>query len=106
MVVALSMESEMYSYLGSDGLLDQKLEYIDNELFEDSTAADEILGPMPESDETAASRPPRGLPPYLASLYEVPLLSKPQEQHLFRKMNYLKYRAAQLRDGSGHAARA
>ena len=32
-----------------------------------------------------------------ASLYELPLLSPEQERHLFRKMNYLKYQAHQLR---------
>ena len=40
---------------------------------------------------------PSGVPPYLAALYEVPLLTRPQERHLFRKMNYLKYRATRLR---------
>ena len=40
---------------------------------------------------------PSGLPPYLASLYEVPLLTRKQEAHLFRKMNYLKYKAGRLR---------
>ena len=39
-----------------------------------------------------------GLPPYLAGLYKIPLLSAEQELHLFRKMNYLKYKAAALRD--------
>ena len=38
------------------------------------------------------------MPPYLAALYDVPLLTREQEQHLFRKMNYLKYRAGRLRD--------
>ena len=28
-------------------------------------------------------------PAYLAGLYEVPLLTREQEVHLFRKMNYL-----------------
>ena len=42
-------------------------------------------------------RLPSGLPPYLASLYEVPLLTRKQEAHLFRKMNYLKYKAGRLR---------
>ena len=37
------------------------------------------------------------MPPYLASLYEVPLLTREQEAHLFRKFNYLKYKAAKLR---------
>jgi len=34
----------------------------------------------------------------LASLYEVPLLNREQEYHLFRKMNYLKFKACKLRD--------
>ncbi len=58
-----------------------------------------VLGPMPESNQPAKKpRLPSGLPPYLASLYEVPLLAREQEEHLFRKMNYLKYRASQLRE--------
>jgi RNA polymerase sigma factor (sigma-70 family) len=43
-------------------------------------------------------RRPAGLPPYLASLYEMPLLTREQEQHVFRKYNFLKYRAAKLRE--------
>ena len=39
-----------------------------------------------------------GLPPYLAGLYKIPLLSAEQELHLFRKMNFLKYKASVLRD--------
>ncbi len=59
----------------------------------------EILRPLPESDlPTKKLRVPTGMPPYLASLYEVPLLTREQEAHLFRKMNYLKYKASKLRD--------
>ncbi len=43
------------------------------------------------------ARRPAGLPPYLASLYEMPLLTREQEAHLFRKYNFLKYKAAKLR---------
>lgn len=39
-----------------------------------------------------------GLPPYLAGLYKIPLLTAEQELHLFRKMNYLKFIASKLRD--------
>ncbi|MGD9128125.1 MAG: sigma-70 family RNA polymerase sigma factor [Planctomycetia bacterium] len=78
------------------------LDYIDNELFEQALgtdAEDEILGPMPESDTPhRKGRVPTGLPPYLASLYEIPLLTREQEAHLFRKMNFLKYKASRLRD--------
>jgi RNA polymerase primary sigma factor len=38
------------------------------------------------------------LPPYLASLYEVPLLTREQEYHLFRRFNYLKHKATKLRE--------
>ncbi|MFO0792118.1 MAG: sigma-70 family RNA polymerase sigma factor, partial [Pirellulales bacterium] len=56
------------------------------------------LGPMPESDSpTKKARRPSGLPPYLASLYEMPLLTREQEAHLFRKYNFLKYKAEKLR---------
>ena len=55
--------------------------------------------PLPDDAEPVKkARLPSGLPPYLASLYEVPLLGRNQEAHLFRKMNYLKYKAAQLRE--------
>ena len=58
-----------------------------------------VLGPPPSNDQPARkSRIPSGLPPYLASLYEVPLLTREQEVHLFRKLNYLKYRASRLRE--------
>jgi RNA polymerase primary sigma factor/RNA polymerase sigma factor len=42
-------------------------------------------------------RGPTGLPSYLASLYDVPLLTARQEVYLFRKYNFLKFRAAGLR---------
>jgi RNA polymerase sigma factor (sigma-70 family) len=42
-------------------------------------------------------RVPAGLPPYLAHLFRIPLLTKEGEVHLFRKMNYLKFKADRLR---------
>ena len=58
----------------------------------------EILGPLPPRDlPLAKPRLPKNVPAYLASLYEVPLLTREQEVHLFRKMNYLKYEASTLR---------
>ena len=49
--------------------------------------------PRPAAPMTPA---PEGLPPYLAELYAVPLLSREREAELFRKYNYLKYRLAAL----------
>ncbi|HPZ82870.1 MAG TPA: sigma-70 family RNA polymerase sigma factor, partial [Thermogutta sp.] len=77
------------------------LDYIPNETFEKVTPEEEkqILGPPPPSPHpTRAAKLPPGLPPYLASLYEVPLLTQEQEVHLFRKMNYLKFKASKLRE--------
>lgn len=77
-------------------LLETKLEYMHNESFDDPSQKDVMLAPLPEPADGKAPRrtkAPKGLPPYLASLYEVPLLSREQEAHLFRKMNFLKHLA-------------
>ncbi len=74
------------------------LDYIPNPRFSRKGAEKACLGPMPDSDvPTKKARRPAGLPPYLASLYEMPLLTREQEAHLFRKYNFLKYRADKLR---------
>ena len=74
------------------------LDYIDNELFSKPWAEKQILGAAPPVVPAARkARAPAGLPPYLAALYEEPLLTREQEQYLFRKMNFLKYKAAKLR---------
>ena len=82
-------------------ILEQKLEYLHDPSFDARGAEATILAPTPEPGKPSARtpKPPAGLPPYLASLYvDSPLLSREQEAHLFRKMNYLKYRASQLRE--------
>lgn len=79
-------------------LLEVPLDHIYNECFENLTPEKEaeLLGPTPEPIiPPRKMRPPSGLPTYLASLYDVQLLTREQEYHLFRKMNYLKYRAKQ-----------
>ena len=80
------------------------LDYIGNEQFarlRSESSKDEerdILSEMPESDSPVKKpRMPSSMPAYLACLYETPLLTREQEVHLFRKMNYLKYKAYTLR---------
>ena len=63
-----------------------------NPLAEDDVVGSEVFVETDEHDDST------GLPPYLAGLYEIPLLSSEQEIHLFRKMNYLKYKASKLRE--------
>jgi RNA polymerase sigma factor (sigma-70 family) len=84
-------------------LLEQPLDYIYHDSFDDKTKEAAILAPMPGAEEydarRRAMRAPKDAPPELASLYEHPLLNKEQEQHLFRKMNFLKHKASKLRQG-------
>jgi RNA polymerase primary sigma factor len=87
----------------AERILEQKLEFMYDKSFDDPAAVDEILGPMPASPTRgqggSRAKAPVGLPPYLASLYgDGPLLSREQEAYLFRKMNFLKYRAAKIRE--------
>jgi RNA polymerase primary sigma factor len=81
-------------------ILATKLEFIDHPSFADPAMHDVIMAPPPtvEGKGQRRTKAPKGLPPYLASLYEVPLLDREQELHLFRQMNYLKYQAHQLRE--------
>ena len=81
-------------------LLETNLGFVADPSFDDPAAVAEILGPPPEpvvGRDEPPSRAPAGLPAYLTSLHEVSLLSREHERYLFRKMNYLKYRAHQLR---------
>jgi RNA polymerase sigma factor (sigma-70 family) len=83
-------------------LLEQPLDYVYHPSFDDPALEGEILGPMPGHEayevRTRAMRIPRDVPPELASLYELPLLNKEQEQHRFRQMNFLKHKIKQRRD--------
>ncbi len=83
-------------------ILELPLDFIPNDEFagiRTEKQEREILGPAPSGEPLPKkARLPSGLPPYLASLYEVPLLTREQEAHLFRKMNYLKYKANRLRE--------
>jgi RNA polymerase primary sigma factor len=83
-------------------LLAQPLDYIYHASFDDPALEPQITARMPDLEEYESARGqmriPKDAPPELASLYEVPLLNKAQEQHLFRKMNFLKHKANKLRE--------
>lgn len=75
------------------------LDFMANALFPRSSAEKVVNEPYPGAHEPAKRvRCPAGLPAYLGSLYEVQLLTREQEVWLFRKFNYLKYKACNLRD--------
>jgi RNA polymerase primary sigma factor len=74
------------------------LDYIPNALFARKSAEKVVDQPFPGVTDAKRVRRPSGLPAYLASLYEVPLLTREQEVWLFRRFNYLKYKAVHLRE--------
>ncbi len=80
-------------------LKETPIEYMYNPEFDEPGADKKILAPEPVPEkQPKRTRPPKGLPPYLTSLYEVPLLTKEQEVYLFRKMNYLKHKAKKIQE--------
>ncbi|MDR1958920.1 MAG: sigma-70 family RNA polymerase sigma factor [Planctomycetaceae bacterium] len=91
----------------AEQIMDIPLDYMDSEEFplvRSRKQEEELLTPPQEFSQSPVSPAerkqavPHGLPPYLAGLYEIPLLSPEKERFLFRKMNYMKYKASQLRD--------
>jgi RNA polymerase sigma factor (sigma-70 family) len=97
--------SSMYRVINevrAERLLEQPLDCIHHPSFDDPSQEAAILAPMPGAEAYEAQRRqmkvPRDAPPELAPLYQMPLLTKEQEQHLFRKMNFLKHKAIRLRN--------
>lgn len=87
------------SELRMQRIMELPLDHIYNEDFEDASRDAEYLSPPPEPASAPRKvRAPSDLPSYLAALYDVPLLTRDQEYHLFRQMNYLKHKASRLRD--------
>jgi RNA polymerase sigma factor (sigma-70 family) len=78
------------------------VDYIYNAEFDDTAKVEEIMAEMPRKAEFDAKRAgksaPKDVPPHMAHLYEWPLLDKEQEQHMFRKMNYLKHQLHKLQE--------
>lgn len=81
-------------------LLDHEIDFISNADFGRPDARRKILGRGTAADSASASPAgpmPKDLPAHLARLCESKLLSADEERELFRRMNYLKYRANVLR---------
>jgi len=75
------------------------IDYIDNELFAAPNADALILDvPEPAPQPLRPQRLPADLPAYLRALYDTPLLTREQEQDLFRRYNYLKYKVRRALD--------
>jgi RNA polymerase sigma factor (sigma-70 family) len=85
----------------AERLVAQPVDYMYNAEFDDAGREADILGPMPNEEEFNAKvqsmRPPKDVEAHMAYLYEKPLLTREQEAHLFRKMNFLKHKLHKLR---------
>ncbi len=78
-----------------ESVIRDEIVFVDNPIFAETDPAilSDILGPAPESDVRPRKRkPPKGIASYFASLWDNPLLTREQEQQLFRKLNYLRYK--------------
>ncbi len=78
----------------------REIRFIHNQEFESPAADARILNASEDADasEPKRIRPPRDLPPYLQELYRQPLLSPEQERNVFRRYNYLKFKAHRVRE--------
>jgi RNA polymerase primary sigma factor len=79
--------------------LETRIEFVPHSSFEDPATHPTILGPMPSfsaGQDVPRGEPAAGLSPFLEGLYGDPLLTREQEVHLFRKMNFLKHQASRL----------
>jgi RNA polymerase primary sigma factor len=82
-------------------LLEARITFVGHPSFDDPAGAAEILGPMPGPGGCKAPReqePHGGFPSSAAEFQEHRILTREQEAHLFRKMNFLKSVAARLRE--------
>jgi RNA polymerase sigma factor (sigma-70 family) len=86
----------------AERLVQTPVDYMHNPEFDDPAKEAEILGPMPDEEaffaKVRSMRPPKDVEAHMAYLYERPLLTREQEAHLFRKMNFLKYKLNKLQE--------
>jgi len=84
-------------------ILSEPIEFMASPEFTRPDADAKILGDEAAESAMEGSKrhpsAPKGLPVYLKTLYKTPLLTKEQEQALFRRFNYLKFKAAKVREG-------
>ncbi|MDP6554509.1 MAG: sigma-70 family RNA polymerase sigma factor [Pirellulaceae bacterium] len=79
-------------------VMELPLACVHSDEFENNNADELLTAQLPDAERKPRQVcPPAGLPAYLNSLYHTDLLTKPQEQHLFRRYNYRKFRVDLLR---------
>ncbi len=74
----------------------EDVDYIQDKAFLVPGAEQAILAGPPQRLKQSKLKPPSGLPSYFLHLWTIPLLSREEEFHYFRKLHFLKYRAVDL----------
>jgi len=96
-----AMIAEIISEMRCRRILDRLLTYMYNPEFDAPDAEQTILSEeLADSIEYLSPQgaSPPGVQPYIHELARLPVLTRQQEAALFRQYNYLKFRAAQLRE--------
>lgn len=77
----------------------REIAFVYNTEFETPSADQIILGRRDAAEAPRPRRiqPPKDLPPYLQDLYRQPLFTPEQERDMFRRYNYVKFKADRLR---------
>ncbi len=87
----------------AERLLAEPVDLIYNPDFDNPDMEATILAPMPDEEgffaKVKSMRPPKDVEAHMAYLYERPLLSREQEAHLFRKMNFRKHQLKKHKEG-------
>lgn len=97
------MSRDMKLVERAEKILDTPLRVFPHPDFDDKSKIPSILADMPDAESFEALKRKvsnlrkSNLSPEMRPCYEEPLLTKEQEYHLFRKMNYYKYRAKLLK---------
>lgn len=92
----------MRDHIGN--LTKMNIKYFYDASFDDASAKTSILAAMPGHEEFKKAQEKihkmrqSKVNPEMMPCYEAPLLTTDQERHLFRQMNYFKYRAKQIVD--------
>jgi RNA polymerase primary sigma factor len=80
-------------------LLDKPLKYFKDDDFNNSAKVAEIMAPMPDLEKVEKERVEirsTVVSPEMQIFYQEPLLEREQENHLFKQINFLKYKASKL----------
>jgi RNA polymerase primary sigma factor len=81
-------------------LLETRIEFVPHPSFDDPATFSMILNAASDISrgrDVARVKPPAGTSPILEGIYDEPLLTREQEVHLFRKLNFLKHQASRFR---------